>query len=200
MQSTKVLIRRLEIGWINSDDYYLPNALKKVMLYGGNKLEENWLVANTYIQQKLFLCLSVRRKFTAQFNNVSYFNARDLPASWIDFVCFRWSGIVLPQPSSFWRKYAWENVGGLDEKFHFAMDHEFYGRLAYSGSRPKLIDKFISVFQRHRSQKTSLENPFLPDEIMEVEKWLKKPLSKDDKKILEKYSNFLLGISRKKSD
>ncbi|MCL5126319.1 MAG: hypothetical protein M1511_17830 [Deltaproteobacteria bacterium] len=84
----------------------------------------NWIVGIT-------LMLDQRSRKIGEFrleHNTGYWRVSDYsPGSWFDFVCTKQSGTELPQPSSFWRKTAWDHAGGIDENFHYAMDHDLYG-------------------------------------------------------------------------
>jgi GT2 family glycosyltransferase len=65
---------------------------------------------------------------------------------WADFV---------PQESLFWRRRAWERVGGaLDESLQFAMDWEFLLRLRQSGARMVRLPRFLGAFRVHGRAKS----------------------------------------------
>lgn len=67
--------------------------------------------------------------------------------SWADYI---------PQETLFWRRSAWEKVGGrFDESFHFAMDWDFLLRLRDAGVRFARMPRFLGAFRVHEKQKTS---------------------------------------------
>ena len=59
---------------------------------------------------------------------------------------------LIPQPSAFFRRDAFEEVGGLSGKFQFAYDFDLFLKLSKSG-RSEFIDRILSS---HRWHKTSL--------------------------------------------
>jgi GT2 family glycosyltransferase len=59
---------------------------------------------------------------------------------------------LIPQPSAFFRRDAFEKVGGLSDKFQFAFDFDLFLKLSKSG-KAVFIDKILSS---HRWHKTSL--------------------------------------------
>ena len=59
---------------------------------------------------------------------------------------------LIPQPSAFFRRDAFEKVGGLSDKFQFAFDFDLFLKLSKSGESV-FIDQILSS---HRWHKTSL--------------------------------------------
>jgi hypothetical protein len=59
---------------------------------------------------------------------------------------------LIPQPSAFFRRDAFELVGGLSDKFQFAFDFDLFLKLSKSG-KAVFIDQILSS---HRWHKTSL--------------------------------------------
>lgn len=59
---------------------------------------------------------------------------------------------LIPQPSAFFRRDAFERVGGLSDKFQFAFDFDLFLKLSKSG-KAVFIDQILSS---HRWHKTSL--------------------------------------------
>jgi len=59
---------------------------------------------------------------------------------------------LIPQPSAFFRRDAFERVGGLSDKFQFAFDFDLFLKLSKSG-KAMFIDQILSS---HRWHKTSL--------------------------------------------
>jgi GT2 family glycosyltransferase len=59
---------------------------------------------------------------------------------------------LIPQPSAFFRRDAFEKVGGLSDKFQFAFDFELFLKLS-KGGKAVFIDQILSS---HRWHKTSL--------------------------------------------
>lgn len=65
---------------------------------------------------------------------------------WIDYV---------PQETMFWRKRAWDLVGGIDPSFQFALDWDLLARFQQAGCRMVRVPYFLGAFRVHAEQKTS---------------------------------------------
>jgi GT2 family glycosyltransferase len=65
---------------------------------------------------------------------------------WIDYV---------PQETMFWRKRAWDLVGGIDPSFQFALDWDLLARFQQAGCRMVRLPYFLGAFRVHAEQKTS---------------------------------------------
>ena len=172
------------LAWLNSDDIYLPGALFHV----ANAVHESkaeWIVGITSVTD---VDLKVLDRFVPQISTGNW-KAKDYkPHGWLDFVMTHQSGTALPQLSSFWSKEAITKVGGIDESFRYAMDHDLYGRLAYAGYRPNLIPQTIACFRNHQQQKTS-EFPFIfwKEELRSAKQWQREKLTYDEKQALGSY-------------
>ena len=102
------------VAWLNSDDYYLPNAISKVvevfeanpdvvMIYGDMlAVDEHGQTINELKYKQLML---------------------------EDLLCFQ----IIGQPAVFFRREAYKKAGGLDTTFHFLLDHHFWIRIAQHG-------------------------------------------------------------------
>jgi GT2 family glycosyltransferase len=102
------------VAWLNSDDYYLPNAVSSAV----KVLEENPDVVMVYGDM-----LAVD-EYGQIINLLKY---RQLSLE--DLLCFQ----IIGQPSVFFRKEALEKTGFLDPTFHFLLDHHLWIRLAQQG-------------------------------------------------------------------
>lgn len=60
----------------------------------------------------------------------------------------------VPQETLFWRRRLWDKVGGIDPRFHFALDWDLLLRFRSAGARIARIDRFLGGFRLHRNQKT----------------------------------------------
>ncbi|MSU22441.1 MAG: glycosyltransferase [Opitutus sp.] len=76
---------------------------------------------------------------------------------WIDYV---------PQETLFWRKRAWDRVGGLDPSFQFALDWDLIVRFQQAGLRLVRLPYFLGAFRVHAAQKTSQQIHTLGHEEM----------------------------------
>jgi len=102
------------IAWLNSDDYYLPNAISAVVKI----FEQNPEVALVYGDM-----LAVDAN--SQTTNVLKYKQLSLE----DLLCFQ----IIGQPAVFFRREAFEKAGGLNSTFHFMLDHHLWLRMAQQG-------------------------------------------------------------------
>lgn len=177
------------LGWLNSDDLYLPYTLSQIGYTATKNPGIAWIVGGLiYSDSQLHELTQVAPSVRAD-NSKRHPNY--IVGSWLDFLCTRHSGTFLPQPSSFWTRTAWQKAGPLDENFHYAMDHEYYGRLAHRGYTPNCINVPLAVFRRHELQKSYQGMiPFLRDELAAIDLWLPKVTS-SERQILQTYRSWL---------
>ena len=125
------------MGWLNSDDLLLPDALVVVadffsrhpnvdVVYGDRLLvDENDMEIGRWLMPQ---------------------HDSDV-LSWVDYV---------PQETMFWRRRIWDKIGGqMDESFKFAMDWDLLIRFRDAGARFAHIPRFLGAFRIHAHQKTS---------------------------------------------
>lgn len=149
------------LAWLNSDDLYLPGALATVAREIRATPGCDWIVGPIMVADHELAPLG-------EFAPVC-------PArSWLDFVCTKEKfGTALPQPGSFWSRRAWEQTGLLDETLHYTMDHDYWGRLARQGFRPRCLATPLAIIRRHEHAKTTNgAAQFLREELRVVDKWL----------------------------
>lgn len=72
----------------------------------------------------------------------------DRAISWADWI---------PQETMFWRRSAWERVGGVDTSFAFALDWDLIVRFRDAGARIVRLPRFLGGFRVHGAQKTLQE-------------------------------------------
>jgi GT2 family glycosyltransferase len=66
----------------------------------------------------------------------------------------RWSDCV-PQETLFWRRELWDRVGGIDERFGFALDWDLLLRFRSGGARVVRLNRLLGGFRVHPTQKTT---------------------------------------------
>lgn len=148
------------LAWLNSDDVYLPGTLFKVSECIRNNPSVDWIVGSTLLYDEAT-------------DTINIFYPSGDSSNWVDFVCTKWSGIALPQPSSFWSRNSWLSVGPLNESLHFTMDHDLWGRMAYKGYRPYCLEDHLSLFRIHSESKTGRGmSSFYEEEIDVVSRWM----------------------------
>jgi glycosyltransferase involved in cell wall biosynthesis len=99
------------LAWLNSDDYYLPNAITAAV----KAFEQNPDAALVYGDM-----LAVDQN--GQTLNVLRYGQYSLD----DLLCFQ----IIGQPAVFFRREAYEQAGGLDVTYHYMLDHLLWIRMA----------------------------------------------------------------------
>ena len=61
----------------------------------------------------------------------------------------------IPQPSTFFRRTAWEAVGGIDETFHYSLDYDLWLRMMLEGLQSLYVPITLSSFRVHDDSKSS---------------------------------------------
>lgn len=123
------------VAWLNSDDEYTPGALEAV--------------AKTFMaNEKTDFVFGNMLSVDIEGNLLRY--DRNTRFSFSALVLF---GMVISQPSCFWKKSLLEKHGYLDETKHFSMDYEFFCRIG-KHIHPKHINKPLSRFRWHEEQKS----------------------------------------------
>jgi glycosyltransferase involved in cell wall biosynthesis len=125
------------MAWLNSDDLLAPGALR----YIGEYLTDHPGVDAIYGHR---LIIDEQAREIGRWILPRH-DARVI--GWVDYV---------PQETLFWRKRAWDRVGGLDSTFQFAMDWDLLARFTQAGLRIVRLPRFLGGFRVHKNQKTSL--------------------------------------------
>jgi len=128
------------MAWLNADDCLLPGSLAYVARYFIEHPEVDVLYGHRILVDE---------------------RDREI-GRWIvpehDAEVLRWADFV-PQETLFWRRRAWEKVGGaLDESFHFALDWDLLLRFAAAGLEIVRVPRFLGAFRIHAAQKTSAQS------------------------------------------
>jgi GT2 family glycosyltransferase len=83
-----------------------------------------------------------------------------------DWTMARWD--FIPQETCFWRRRIYEQVGGIDASYQFALDYDLFVRFMQKG-RMERVDRFLGAFREHASSKTgALEEGRLHPEVARV--------------------------------
>ena len=130
-------------GWLNSDDFLLPEALTTIAtMYRENRTAGAFVGGGEYIDLKGKVLLS---KEPAEVSLESLYD-------WLDIFHFM-------QPSCFFTREAWERADGLDESVHIAMDVDLWLKIArhYSFARSPVM---VSRSLVHSGAKTTSHRHF----------------------------------------
>jgi len=141
------------LGWLNSDDYYLPNTISAAV----KCFEENPDVVMVYGNM-----LAVDGN--GQTINVLKYKQLSLE----DLLCFQ----IIGQPAVFFRRSALEKTGLLDTSFHFMLDHHLWIRLAQQG-RVLHIPQIWSAARYHAAAKNRARAAEFGREAFRILAWAK---------------------------
>jgi glycosyltransferase involved in cell wall biosynthesis len=137
------------LGWLNSDDMYLPNAVSTAVSFLQNHPDVDAVYGGAYDSDEEGHLL--RRSPTEPFN-LARLAERDI-------IC---------QPSVFLRRSLVERIGGLDASLYYCMDYEYWIRIGQSGSRFGFVPEYLAVHRVHHGTKTASGGATNFVEIMEM--------------------------------
>jgi len=125
------------IGWLNSDDRYLPECFAHVVRAFEDNPDVDIFYGDYRLVDQLGRVTQIRReiefsKFILLYHHVLY----------------------IPTTTTFFRRRVFEDENWLEEGLQYAMDLEFFIRLATKGYRFKHIPQVIADFRLQPNSKT----------------------------------------------
>ena len=123
------------LSWLNSDDYYLPGTLR----HAAESLDP----ARTELL--LGNCVHLHEGRPDLRGSDVPLRHRQLRLEVVDYVI---------QPSTFWTRPTWDQVGALQSQYHFIFDWDWYTRALKAGVTVKTTDRYLSVYRVHAGHKT----------------------------------------------
>jgi|DewCreStandDraft_2_1066082.scaffolds.fasta_scaffold00067_92 GT2 family glycosyltransferase len=137
------------LAWLNSDDVYLPGALACVIRRWQECPSADVLCGDAF-------------EFEEPWGIIGHLRPRRVRL--VDLL--RWCDIS--QPSTFFRKSAVQAVGPLDTVLHYAMDYDFFVRLAAAGFAFEYVPAVLSLMRYHASSKTMSNSPKMGQQWLHV--------------------------------
>lgn len=131
-------------NWLNSDDYYLPEALKKVAEYFLKNKDIEIVTGKEYLMLNDEFTLT-KGSTVKDSQEETIFHAH------------------IDQPPSFFKTKSVREVGGVSDNLHFLMDAELWLKylLMYEQKTILKVDDVFNVFRLHETSKTiSLNEKF----------------------------------------
>lgn len=129
------------LAWLNSDDFYAEDTL--------------WYVANEFTSRQIDVlcgaCYMITATDTKRLSNKEV-NLSSLLRYWEVNFC-------PPQPSIFFSKRAFLELGKFDENLYYAMDYDLWLAIAKKYTF-YCVDKVLSFYRIHSNSKTGLSNGF----------------------------------------
>jgi glycosyltransferase involved in cell wall biosynthesis len=139
------------IAWLNSDDTYPPGTLQAVAAF-----------------------LSAHPEIDAVYGDADYIGEDDQFIAecvhrepWNHFRLVHYSDFIV-QPACFFRKSAFEAVGGLDVNIHFPMDYDLWLRMANAGHTFAYLRRKLAHFRWFGENKTAMGGLTRMDEIKRI--------------------------------
>lgn len=143
------------VGWLNSDDLYVPDALRIVATAFEAHPQAQWLIGGCDIIDSDDRPI---RPWITRYKNFSrrrYSHRKLLRENFIS------------QPAVFWRSDFGRRVGGLDESLHWTMDYDLWLRMGRASS-PLILPQTLSQFRIHDTSKSGQVDRRQFDEGYEV--------------------------------
>jgi glycosyltransferase involved in cell wall biosynthesis len=122
-------------GWLCSDDLLEPTAVREVLDYFRDHAHTRFIYGDA-------VWIDKNSRFIRHKKEIGF-----------DWFIWTYYYNYIPQPSAFWRRELYAEVGGLDEKFDLAMDADLWARFA-KRSVPVHIARSWSRVRTYADQKT----------------------------------------------
>jgi len=156
------------VGYLNSDDLLLPGSLERVSDFFEKNKEVDFIYGNA-------IYIDASGEKIGRLNGYPY-NLR--------LLLFRKN--MIPQPAMFFRKKVLDDVGYLDESFHYTMDFDFSLRTAHHHTI-EYIPCDLAAMRLHRDAKSvSLQYLFYLDELKALKQFFSHPHVSEN---IKKYEN-----------
>lgn len=127
------------IAWINSDDEYTKNTFLRITKAFKNK-KVQWVTGYaTIVDEKN---KEILKNITKYKNFLSH-----LPSSIL------FTENYISQPSTFFRKDFYNEIGQINKELHYCMDYDIWLRMLKK-SKPIIIRKPLSLFRRYDESKS----------------------------------------------
>jgi glycosyltransferase involved in cell wall biosynthesis len=136
-------------AWLNSDDTYLPGAIREAVTYLLGHSETGMVYGDANF-------IDEHGQVTGRF-----------PARQTDYRRLRRGFVHIPQQASFFCADLWKKVGPLDPSFYFSMDYDLWVRLAKI-SQLQYLPRPWANFRLHPSAKTNLADERCWPEMLRV--------------------------------
>ncbi len=122
------------LTWLNSDDTYLPGAVRKAVEYFNAHPDVGMVYGKTYLINEAGNVMGDYPTESFNYKRLAVFN----------FIC---------QPSTFFRREVFFDVGGIDLELHYSMDYDLWVRIVKKYS-VKYLPDFLSTYRLHMESKT----------------------------------------------
>ena len=171
------------LTWLNADDVYLPGTLESVK----NKLvahpEAEWATGN-FLRFRDNDNVIIEAKWGPHFLPF-FLQTPDCP-------------LVIFGPTTFWSRKVYQEIGGLDESLHFAMDTDYWHRIVNRGYKQVRVNHCCWAFRMHINSKTAeFDNHFADERTITIkQKEAQYIIDKTHFKVslFKKYTGYLMRL------
>ena len=139
------------IGWLNSDDRYRPGCFDYVVKAFDENADVDVFYGDYNIIDQDGSFLKVRREI-----------------GFSHFILLYHSVLYIPTPSTFFRRRVFEEGNLLRRELHYAMDYEFFLRLASRGYCIRHLPQVLADFRLHPASKSCTAEHLQAEEKEEV--------------------------------
>lgn len=147
------------VGWLNADDRYLPGCFKTVSDFFVSHPSCDIIYGNYRLIDEAGKVLSYRKELGFDLFMLKYLHI-----------------LYIPSTTTFFRRRVFEDGNFLDTHYHYAMDYEFFLRLALKGYKFCHVPVFLADFRTHaasKSQKQTLaQKQEMEDALLKHDPWL----------------------------
>jgi glycosyltransferase involved in cell wall biosynthesis len=140
------------IGWLNADDLYLPNCFHTIASFLGRHPDVDIVYGDYRWIDQSGLPIALRRELDFDLFMLKYLHI-----------------LYIPTTSTFFKRKILEENNFIDITYHYAMDYEFFLRLALKGYKFAHLKAFVADYRWHTTSKTSLA---ASKQSMEIERAL----------------------------
>ncbi len=123
------------LSYLNSDDTHQPQTLKVVADYFINNPESKFVFGRG-------------RLIDAQDQEIGFYADAPTNSTVLARHC------TISQPTAFWRREVYDEIGEFDECYQFSMDYEYWIRVAKKYDLDYLSDKILANTRIHQEAKT----------------------------------------------
>lgn len=156
------------MGWINSDDLLAGGALYHVAEVFRKMPSADFLSGGgRYIDSESRICANGKMSISSPRR-----------VSWRSLLLYEQDGLF--QPSCFWKRSLYRKTGGVDPKWRFIMDREFFVRALRAGGCMARTERTLSYFRLHESSKSANIQSTRKEEVARMANGFMKSMDRTD--------------------
>lgn len=157
------------VMYLNSDDILLPGSLTLIATAFQHHPQARWLTGNYQI---IDAHGTPRESVIVWYKYFWRLLFRVFPGLWPVVL-----GVLNPiaQPATCWRREVHQQIGYLDESWHYTMDYEWWWRLWRQYGPPLQVNPALAAFRIHGASKTGANDQRQVTEQLEIAQHYKTP-------------------------